>query len=152
MKPLKKIPKIIFIVLAFTACNDIPDCQLIDEVEYFQVSFFERENTGQPDSVIFESIVVEGFGELLSERDTLHSLLLYVNIADTLTTFYFESDIGTDTLSVSYQTVGYRIESDECGPVQTIEGLDTLHHTFDSLSIENNLLTRDANNIKIFLD
>ncbi|MCR9250634.1 MAG: DUF6452 family protein [bacterium] len=151
MKVFKNIAFISVIGGLIFACNDIPDCQLIEEVEYFQISIYDRDTNTQIDSLIFESIIEPGLGQLLAERDTFHSFILFVNPDDTVTTFYFESDAGFDTLSLSYQS-SYRIESDECGPVQMITDLDTLIHTFDSLSIENNELTTDANNIRIFLD
>ena len=139
-------------ILMIVGCNDIPDCQLIEDVPYITISFFDRDTTTQSETVIFNEVEANGADTLLIQSDTTNSILLYLNPTDTFTTYYFDTDLGRDTLIMVYKS-NIRIESNKCGPVQEFSELDTLYHTFDSLAIENTTLTREGDtNVKIFLD
>ncbi len=144
----------LFGVLVINACNEIPDCQLIDETAYFNVAFLDRDTTTLAEALVIYNLTSEKGDSIIFSNDTLlvSGVSLYLNPYDTVSTFYFETDRGFDTLKVSYQTL-YKIISEECGPVQEFLNLDTLDHTFDSISLENSFLNREINvNIALYFD
>ena len=142
---------IILIGLLILSCQDIENCGTDDNLDFMIVRFFDRETTSSK-KVAFQvssgSIVYgEGF---YSEDSTAIGLPLNPNSLET--TFRFDS-IGTN---VSYElTMGYEtaleIFDPKCDPSFYYSNLDTLSHSFDSLSIPGTVTNRQLNtNVEVY--
>lgn len=67
------------------------------------------------------------------------------------TTFRFDTDTSNHVMELSYE-VEYSIFDPECEPSLTFKKIDTVRHTFDSLSIPGRVTNRQlSTNVEIFL-
>ncbi len=135
------------------SCREIRDCQLNDETDFFAIRFFDRDTTNLAQPVMLSRVAIEGTGlNAIGIDTTLTTLGLFVNDFDTVTTYFFESDLGLDTLTVSYQSE-YFIFFEDCDPAQRFFDFKVIKHTFDSLIVNDTILNRRAtDNVQIFLD
>ena len=153
MNVLKGISAAALLVTLLVGCNELKDCQLRDDTSSVVFALFDRDTTSTTETIAFSSITIEDLSTPILNFDTTLSVFaLPVNTVDTLTTFYFESELGFDTLTVTYD-FQYNIFFEECAPVQTFSGLLVLSHTFDSVSVVNDAFNNDiVRNVSVFLD
>ena len=153
MKLLKGFSISIVLTLLLIGCQDIKDCQLKDDTSQVVFALFDRDTTNQTESVQFSSILIENLSLPILNFDTTLSVFgLPVNTTDTVTTFFFESELGFDTLVISYD-FQYNVFFEECTPVQSFFDLRVMTHTFDSVSIVNDELNNEiVRNVSVFLD
>lgn len=125
---------IVFCLLALVSCTSIEDCQN-DPNRSFVILRFQHD-----DIVAFDSITVNNLNRLEGDTDTLTGLGVFIdpNLTQSLFTFYTDS---TDyQLEISYQTQVQIFEID-CDPSMYVYDLDTIRQSFDSLSIQQTILT-----------
>jgi len=95
---------------------------------------------------------IEGADSILVNQDTLSVLTTPVNTTGTTTTYFFISELGQDTLTVSYDSEFF-IFFEDCPPAQRLTNFQVVRHTFDSLVVMDTLLTRNnTDHVQIFLD
>lgn len=143
----------IIIAAAFSRCNEIKDCQLVGESDLFVIALFDLDTVNLNKSLEFSEISIDGFATPVLDSDTTLSIFaLPVDDADSTITYYFNTELGRDTLVLGY-TRQYYIFYEECDPALRIFGLEVKEHTFDSVSIVNRELNDDViRNIEIFVE
>ncbi|MEL7146759.1 MAG: DUF6452 family protein [Bacteroidota bacterium] len=152
MNLLKGISIATLLIVALIGCKDIKDCQLKDDTSFFVIALFDRDTTSSTESIAFTSIIEESLNGAFYLDTTMSVFGLPVNTTDTTTTYFFQSELGADTLVVSYD-FQYNIFFEDCEPVQSFFDLSVLSHTFDSLVIVNeNLNNEIIRNVEIYLD
>ena len=159
MKILKAISFCMLLIPIIVSCNDIKDCQLVDDTNFIVFALFDLDTTSLTESVDFSSITMKdlnfrliGFDETERSDTTLSIFALPINTFDTIATYYFESDLGMDTMEIRYQSQ-YYIFFEECEPAQNFFDLEVLSHTFDSVNVINSDLNDEIiRNVEIFLD
>lgn len=121
---------------------------------------FFRENPqtsggAERDTVHVASVVNDRGSVLYENADSLSSLLIPVypdanQIGLSITRMLTDSTLVTDDLVLSYRKTDSLIVTN-CLPQTRYDQLDTIHHTFDSLSFDSEILDRNnAGNISIF--
>ena len=147
---MKKLAIILTGLMVFS-CQDIENCGTDDNRDFMILRFYDRETTASK-KVAFQvssGNIVYGEG-FYSDDSTAIGLPLNPNSLET--TFRFDS-VGT---SVSYElTIGYvtslEIFDPKCDPSFYYSNLDTLSHTFDSLSIPGTITNRQiSTNVEIY--
>ena len=153
MKILKGISFCIALSLIIVSCNDIKDCQLVDDTNFVVIALFDQDTTSQTESLDFTGITMEGLSiPILNSDTTLSVFALPINTLDSVATFYFESELGMDTMVVSYDNQ-YYIFFEECDPAQSFFNLEVISHTFDFVNVINSDLNDEiVRNIEIFLE
>lgn len=153
MKVLKPILIYIISGLIFFSCNDIKDCQLVDDTNVVVFALFDRDTTSQRESIDFTSITMADLDiPILNFDTTLSVFALPVNTFDSVASFYFESELGQDTMVISYQNQ-YYIYFEECDPAQSFFDLKVISHTFDSVNVVNSDLNDEiVRNVEVYLD
>ena len=94
---MRVLPTLI-LVLLFTFCNEIEDCQLDPYTDVVVVGFKGIE------IVAFDSIVVEGIGRLGNDTDTITAMGFPLNPEQLSTRCYFYTDSADYELNVIYKT------------------------------------------------
>lgn len=152
MNLLKGISIFTLLIAILIGCQDIKDCQLKDDTNFYVVALFDKDTTSSTESVAFTSIIEESLNGAFYLDTTMSTFILPINTTDTVTTYFFESELGSDTMVVSYD-FQYNIFFDECEPAQRFFGLQVLSHTFDSVSVVNDDLNNEiVRNVEVFLD
>ncbi|MGB3464203.1 MAG: DUF6452 family protein, partial [Cyclobacteriaceae bacterium] len=141
------------ILLGFTHCNEIRDCQLADETDSAVFALFDLDTTSVAKTLEFSEITIKDLEiPILNFDTTLSTFALPIDNYDTTVTYYFNSELGRDTLVLDYVSQ-YYIYYEECDPAQRFFGLEIRSHTFDSVSIVNRELNNDIiRNIEVFVD
>lgn len=89
--------------------------------------------------------------EFIDDRDTLKSEYSFeLDSRDTISSYIFVTALRTDTLQVVYNR---QLEwlSEDCDPMHRFEDIGVHYHTFDSISIVQNLINVQVDeNIRIF--
>lgn len=159
MKILKGISFVIVLTLIAIGCNAIKDCQLVDDTNFIVFALFDRDTTSLTESADFSSITMKdlnlrliGFDQTQRVDTTLSIFALPINTLDTVATYYFESNLGLDTMKIRYNSQ-YYIFFEECDPAIRFFNLEVVSHTFDSVSVVNDELNNEIiRNVEIFLD
>ncbi len=159
MKILKGILVCISLSLIIISCNDINYCQLVDDTNFIVFALFDRDTTSLTESADFSSVTMKGLdlrliGFDLSQRSdtTLSVFALPINTLDSTATYYFESDLGLDTMVINYDSQ-YYIFFEDCDPAQSFFNLEVISHTFDSVSVVNSDLNDQiVRNVEVYLD
>ena len=155
---MARLTSFLLLFILFAACTADELCEG-ESISTIKLSFkdFESKSTK---AIALDSI---GFSwSPLSDtlyRDTTVSVIgLPVDPENSRTLFVFITTdlidtlevINADTLEISYKVTSSLI-SPECGPELLFSNLDTVYHTFDSLSIIQKLFDREVEtNIEIF--
>jgi len=136
----------------FVGCVDDEFCVGVG-TNMMEVKFIESGSDPEAaKSITFDSIWVSGSPENYSSyADTTASdLLLSIDPDTAWTRFVFFADSTADTLDLDYIIIP-RLISPTCGPENVFSGLNTSYHTFDSVAVVNELLSRDVDsNLKIY--
>ena len=74
----------------FESCNEIEDCTLDPYDNYALATFDVLNNMNQ--LVVFDSIVLEGYGRLPGDQDTLGSMLLPLPAKNNEAIFHYYTD------------------------------------------------------------
>jgi len=118
-----------------------------------KVNFIESGSIPETEkSITFDSIWVSGNPENYPSYadSTASDLLLSIDPDTAWTRFIFFADSTTDTLDLDYNIIP-RLISPTCGPENVFSSLNTSYHTFDSVAVVNELLSRDVDsNLKIY--
>lgn len=164
----------LFLLVYLLPGCDIEDC-FSTKTNKIKFGFYNAE-TDELQTIRVLNIGAEGTDSLLVENRHISRDTLEVNLADTLTTFYFDMvlyEIDTifippdnieieriDTLSIDtlsrYLQISYdrsqRIISPECGVEEAISNLTNSSTDFGKVEITDNELDRfDEMNVKIYL-
>ena len=115
-------------------CTTIEDCQNDPNRSFMIIQFSHN------DIVAFDSIRFNDLYRLESDTDTLTSLGVFLDPQLSQSDFQFFTDSIDYQLSVSYDAQVQIFELD-CNPSLKISNLDTLAHSFDSLVINQTVLT-----------
>ena len=114
------------------SCNEIEDCTL-NPYNNYAVATFDVSND-ESQIIAFDSIILEGFGRLPGDRDTLVGMLLPLNAETSEAVFHYYTDSTLYSLVISYnsQPLIYELS---CEAAIKFSDLDTSYHSFDSLVI-----------------
>ena len=159
MKILKGISFFTILSLVAISCNEIKDCQLADDTNFIIFALFDKDTTSLTESADFSSVTMKdlnlrliGFDQTQRVDTTLSRFALPINTLDSMATYYFESNLGFDTMEIRYSSQ-YFIFFEECEPAKTFFNLEVVSHTFDSVSVVNSDLNNEiVRNVEIFLD
>tara|TARA_B100000900_G_scaffold346822_1_gene311735 strand:- start:1778 stop:2227 length:450 start_codon:yes stop_codon:yes gene_type:complete len=114
------------------SCNEIEDCTLDPYDNYAVATFDVLNNVNQ--LVVFDSIILEGYGRLLRDQDTLVSMLLPLPVKDNKAIFHYYTDSVLYSLAINYKSQPL-IYDLSCEATIRYYDLDTSYHSFDSLVI-----------------
>ncbi|NQZ74962.1 MAG: hypothetical protein HRT61_02470 [Ekhidna sp.] len=170
--------KLIFILIGLLvlSCQDIENCDTDDGLDFLIVRFFDRE-TKEPKSAGFRFTVdgspyrwvfaadttitpertttVDGEEVIIPADTTIESdstfILLPINSLAETTTYFFDTDTSSHLMELSYDA-SYSIFDESCVRSLTFSNIDTVQHTFDSLSIPGRVTNRQiGTNVEIYL-
>ena len=149
---MKSIAKIFLLVLTvgITSCLDDPDC--ISPTTDFANALFYKFESNERDTLLINTLTVVGNDSILVSNAEVTQVILPLNPDTTVVTFAFDSELGLDTLVITYEPRS-RLVSEECGIDIIIADLAYNKSTFDSVSIANTagVLNEDTNeDIRIF--
>ena len=116
----------------FESCNEIEDCTLDPYGNYAVATFNVLNNVNQ--IIVFDSIVLEGYGRLSGDQDTLVDMLLPLPIKNNEAIFHYYTDSSLYSLAVNYKSLPL-IYDLSCNATIKYYDLDTSYHSFDSLVI-----------------
>ena len=116
----------------FESCNEVEDCTL-DPYGNYAVATFDI-LSGESKIIAFDSIILEGFGRLPGDRDTLIGMLLPLPVEKTEAVFHYYTDSSLYSLAITYK-VQPLIYALSCEAAIRFYDLDTSYHSFDSLVI-----------------
>ncbi len=116
----------------FESCNEIEDCTLDPYDNYALATFDVLNNANQ--LVIFDSIILEGYGRLPGDQDTLRSMLLPLPVKNNEAIFHYYTDSALYSLAINYK-IQPLIYDLSCEATIKYYDLDTSYHSFDSLVI-----------------
>ena len=142
--------KITFLVaiVGLTSCFDQPDC-ISPTTDFVNVLFYKAENN-ERDTLLINSLTAIGSDSVLVTNDEVTGVDLPLLPSQRSVTFIFDSELGLDTLVLSYEPRS-RLVSEECGIDIIFSELDYIRNDFDSISVVNNILIEDVNeDIRIF--
>jgi len=141
---------LISLLVAFSACNDIEDCDTDENLDFFILRFYDIESQSAQ-KVAFEvtsevsnadETTIFLYGDCCYFSDST-GIALPLNPDAGLATFQFDS-VGADvsySLTVSYET-NVSIFDEDCPPSFFFTALDSVNYTFDSLAIPVDFTTR----------
>lgn len=116
----------------FESCNEVEDCTL-DPYENYAVATFDL-LSGESKIIAFDSIILEGFGRLPGDRDTLIGMLLPLPVENTEAVFHYYTDSSLYSLAIGYKSQPL-IYDLYCEATIRFYDLDTSYQSFDSLVI-----------------
>ena len=116
----------------FESCNEIEDCTL-DPYGNYAVATFDVLND-KDQFIAFDSIILEGFGRLPGDRDTITNILLPLPVENTEAVFYYHTDSSLYSLAINYKSQPL-IYDLSCKATIRYYDLDISYHSFDSLVI-----------------
>lgn len=90
--------------------------------------------SGESKIIAFDSIILEGFGRLPGDRDTLIGMLLPLPVENTEVAFHYYTDSSLYSLAISYKSQPL-IYDLSCEATIRFYDLDTSYQSFDSLVI-----------------
>lgn len=131
-----------FLSVSIQACLDDPDC-VTTTADAITIGFYEAES-GVADTLVFRQVRAIGSDSILAELDTLSSIRLPLDPRGPSTAYHFDTNLGVDTLILSY-TLGTRMISEECGIEFIFSELDFLRNDFDSIQIVNRIPIEEIN-------
>lgn len=139
-------PRILAVILWGTILSCAPDelC-FTDNTTLVEIKFLKTIYAGtdsatlENDTLIFNSVKALDTDSVFLSADTLSALSLPINTGADRTVFLFDSDQGMDTLELTYKRF-QRFISEECGPEQIIDSLNSGQVSFDSVVVVNKLL------------
>ncbi len=144
------------------SCQDIENCETDDTLDFIVVRFSDIETQesktvgfrfsvdGSPYQWRFPTDTTIVAGDTTIVIDSTF-VLLPLNPETESTTFRFDSDTSNHVMELSYD-VEYSIFDPSCEPSLTFKNIDTVRHTFDSLSIPGRVTNRQlSTNVEIFL-
>ena len=114
------------------SCNEIEDCTLDPYDNYALATFDVLNNMNQ--LVVFDSIILEGYGRLPGDQDTLGSMPLPLHVKNNEAIFHYYTDSTLYSLAISYK-IQPLIYDLSCEATIRYYDLDTSYHSFDSLVI-----------------
>ena len=114
------------------SCNEIEDCTLDPYDNYALATFDVLNNVNQ--FVVFDSIILDGYGRLPGDQDTLGSMLLPLPVKNNEAIFHYYTDSTLYSLAISYK-IQPLIYDLSCEATIRYYDLDTSYHSFDSLVI-----------------
>ncbi|MEL7003174.1 MAG: DUF6452 family protein [Bacteroidota bacterium] len=137
------------LVIGFTSCLDDPDC--ISPTTDFATALFYKSESNERDTLEINSLMVLGKTDsILVSNASATGVVLPLRQDTTAVTFIFDSELGLDTLVITYETRS-RLVSEECGIDIIIADLGYSVNTFDSVAVVNSTLIEDINeDIRIF--
>ena len=121
-----------FSLCLFESCNEIEDCTLDPYANYAVATFNVLNNVNQ--IVMFDSIILEGYGRLPEDQDTLVSMLLPLPVKDKEAIFHYYTDSALYSLAINYKSQPL-IYDLSCEATVRYYDLDISYHSFDSLVI-----------------
>ncbi|HAQ69595.1 hypothetical protein N9I77_00225 [Cyclobacteriaceae bacterium] len=116
----------------FESCNEVEDCTL-DPYGNYAVATFDM-LSGESKIIAFDSIILEGFGRLPGDRDTLIGMLLPLPVENTEAVFNYYTDSSLYSLAIGYKSQPL-IYDLYCEATIRFYDLDTSYQSFDSLVI-----------------
>lgn len=136
------VKNILFVsfLAGMASCSDIDSCDANDEQNFMVLDFHRLESRASlkvgfrvtsGDEVFGEGVYEDG-DYAYSEDSTSINLPLDPN--SETTSFQFESDTSSFEITLGYE-INVSIFDPDCPPSFFYSGLDTLSHSFDSLSI-----------------
>ena len=138
--------QILFLVIVFSvlsqSCLDDPDC-VTTTASAITINFYEKE-TGLRDTLVFRRVTAIGSDSVFADLDTLSSLRLPLDSRGPSVTYAFDTNLGLDTLVLSYD-LGTRVISADCGIEFIFTGLDYLRNDFDSIRVVNRIPIEEIN-------
>ncbi|MEQ8926466.1 MAG: DUF6452 family protein [Fulvivirga sp.] len=145
---------ILFFIALFFSCDE-PDC-ILQGGTSLRIGFYNVLD-GSELPLRINLLQVEGIDEILLE-DTIdiEFVVFPIDPADNQITIYFDTEFGTDTLTVNYKKTA-RLISEDCGTEVIYNGIEVVRSDFDSVrvfnaSMETNFLnpTTVNENIRVY--
>jgi len=148
MKLTTKILLLAF-AISLTSCLDDPDC--ISPTTDFATALFYKFESNERDTVEINSLTVLGQTDsILVSNQSVTGVILPLRQDTSAVTFIFDSELGLDTLVVTYEPRS-RLVSEECGIDIILADLGYSLRTFDSVAVVNGTLIEDVDeDIRIF--
>ncbi|MFZ9044318.1 MAG: hypothetical protein ACO2ZZ_00540 [Cyclobacteriaceae bacterium] len=125
---------LVMMLFSLVGCTTIEDCQNDPNRSYMIIQFAHNE------IVSFDSIRFNNLYRLDADTDTLSTLGVFLDPQLARVDLDFFTDSVDYQLSVSYNAQLQIFELD-CNPTLKISNLDTIGHSFDSLVINQTVLT-----------
>tara|TARA_B100000941_G_C28253206_1_gene422614 strand:- start:23 stop:394 length:372 start_codon:yes stop_codon:yes gene_type:complete len=105
----------------------------LDPYDNYALATFDVLNNANQ-LVIFDSIILEGYGRLPGDQDTLRSMLLPLPVKNNEAIFHYYTDSALYSLAINYK-IQPLIYDLSCEATIKYYDLDTSYHSFDSLVI-----------------
>lgn len=150
---------IVLVIWLLISCNEIKDCDLVNSREFAKVTFYRADTTVKTEKEVAFTEIAESGGAFYitsmeqdtTDDDTLFTVDLPVNPAETVVEYRFETDTADFELWLRYRK-HLRIYYEECDPVYNFI-LDSVRATgFDSVVLAAPLLdVQNPTNVEIYL-
>lgn len=102
------------------------------------------------DTITVNALTVLGSDSTLVAEQDIVQVRLPLKPDQKQSTFIFDSELGIDTLILSYQTSA-RLVSEDCGIETVYANLDYIRNDFDSINVVNKVLIEDVTeDVKIY--
>ena len=135
--------------LSLLSCLDDPDC-VRSTTDFVNLKFYQSEGGGQDTVDIVQVSVLGSDSVLLVDTTFFSTVFLPVNVLTDSVAYVFETEFGTDTLTLTYNSSS-RLISEDCGVEVLFSNLEEARNDFDSLVIVNNILIEAIDeDIRIF--
>lgn len=130
------------------ACLDEPDC-ISKTTNFVNLKFYNLENN-TADTITVNALNVLGSDSTLVAEQDIVQVRLPLKPDQKQSTFIFDSELGIDTLILSYQASA-RLVSEDCGIETVYANLDYIRNDFDSINVVNKVLIEDVTeDVKIY--
>ena len=139
----KFIHPILFLstLLWLNACLEEPDC-VSSTTNFVNLKFYSMENN-QPDTLTVTRVTIAGSDSILAADQNIIQLTLPLNPIASQSTFIFDTELGTDTLTLTYK-VSARLISEDCGVETIYSNLGYAKNDFDSIRFVNTILIENV--------
>ncbi|NQW27143.1 MAG: hypothetical protein HQ474_04460 [Flammeovirgaceae bacterium] len=114
------------------SCNEFEECSMNPYSNYVVAEFNVMADAGR--TISFDSVVLEGYGRLPYDQDTLVYLALPLDMDASGALYHYYTDSIIYTLGLTYKKEGLIYEL-HCDASVRFYDLDTTNQTFDSLVI-----------------
>ena len=142
---------ILYFILLFSSCVDDELC-IGEGTNVVKVKIYDINDPTTLLAITFDGIDVSGDPEAFPTYadSTLSAMNLTVDPNELETTYIIHTASGSDTLKLGYY-IQSRLMSPTCGPELLFSQLEIIHHSLDSIYLEEPQIKRETEtNIRIY--